>query len=180
MAEETEVIRRVVDGDLDSFRLLVKRYERPIARLIGNLVADRHQGEDLLQDVFLTAFERLHRFDPQRAAFSTWLFAIARNKCINALKKKRPLPTAEMPAAVRGRTPYDDLAEKELFEQFDAALETLPPAQKIAFVLAEFVGLSCAEISQIEGVGPGTVRSRISRAKERLRSLLRQYARGET
>ncbi len=180
MSEEIEVIRRVVDGEIDSFRLLVKRYERPIARLIGNLVADRHHGEDLLQDVFLTAFEGLHRFDSSRAAFSTWLFTIARNKCLNALKKKTPVATDDLPPAARYRTPYHDLADKELLEQLDEALQKLPPAQKMAFVLAEFVGLSHQEISEIEGVKTGTVRSRISRAKERLRTLLHQYAKGET
>ncbi len=180
MVEEIEVIRRVVDGDTDAFRLLVKRYQRPIARLIANLVPDRHQGEDLLQEVFMAAFRRLHRFDPHRAAFSTWLFTIARNQCINALKKKRPVPAADVPVAARHRTAYDDLAEKELFEQLDAALEKLPPAQKIAFVLAEFVELSHEEISKIEGVRVGTVRSRVSRARQRLRGLLRQYVQGGT
>ncbi len=177
MTEEADVIRRVVDGDVDSFRFLVDRYQRPVFRLIRNLVADPHLGEDVAQDVFLNAFRRLPSFDPARAGFFTWLMTIARNQCINALKKKRPQPSGSLPDCACSRTPHDDLAEKELFEQLDEALEALPLGQRATFVMAEFVGLSYDQIAQIEGVEVATIRSRVSRAKERLRSLLRQFAR---
>ncbi len=176
MTEETEVIRRVVCGEVDAFQLLVRRYERPVFRLIGNLVANRHACEDVAQDVFLTAFRNLPTFDPRRSRFSTWLLTIARNKCLNALKKKAPSTCAELPHPLRRRTAHDDLVGKELFEQLDEALDALPPALRTVFVLAELMDLSNEEIAQVEGVKVGTVRSRLSRAKAKLRSLLRQYA----
>lgn len=177
MTEEAEVIRRVVAGEVDRFRFLVERYERPVFRLVRNLVGDPHACEDVAQDVFLTAFHRLSRFDPSRARFSTWLLTIARNKCLNALKKKRPLANGGLAEQASARTPSDDAAEKELFERLDVALEALPLAQRTVFVMAELAGLPYDQIAEIEGVEVGTVRSRISRAKKRLRSLLRPFAR---
>ena len=177
MNEEAEVIRRVVDGDVDSFRFLVDRYQRPVLRLVRNLVADPHLAEDIVQDTFLAAFRRLRGFDPARARFLTWLMTIARNRCLNVLQKKRPVSGGSLPEAVCRRTPQDALVEKELFEQLDAALEALPLGQRATFVMAEFVGLSYEEIAGIEGVETSTVRSRVSRARERLRSLVVQFAR---
>ncbi len=177
MTDEAEVIRRVVAGDVDRFRLLVERYQRPVFRMIRNLVGNPHTCEDIAQEVFLTAFHRLADFDPGRAGFSTWLMTIARNKCLNALKKKQPAPAGDLAAGACWQTPSDDLAEKELSERLDEALEALPLGQKTAFVMAELVGLSYDQIASIEGVEVGTIRSRVSRAKQRLRSLLGQYAR---
>ena len=177
MTDEAEVIRRVVAGDVDRFGLLVERYQPPVFRLIRNLVGNPHTSEDIAQDVFLTAFHRLPDFDPARGSFSTWLMTIARNKCLNALKKKRPAPAGDLPAGACWRTPSDDLAEKELFQRLDEALEALPLGQKTAFVMAELVGLSYEQIARVEGVEVGSIRSRVSRAKQRLRSLLGQFAR---
>ncbi|HUT94093.1 MAG TPA: sigma-70 family RNA polymerase sigma factor [Thermoguttaceae bacterium] len=177
MADESEVIRRVVAGEVDRFRWLVERYERPVFCLIRNLVPDAHTCEDVAQDVFLTAFHQLPGFDPARGRFSTWLMTIARNKCLNAMKKKRPAPGGGLSEQTTSRTPCDEAAERELFERLDEALQTLPIGQRAVFVLAELAGLPYEEIAEIEGVEVGTVRSRVSRAKERLRSLLRQFAR---
>ncbi len=176
MIEEAEVIRRVVDGDVEAFCLLVRRYERPVFSAICNIVLDVHCCEDIAQDVFLTAYRQLDRFDSRRSSFSTWLFTIARNKSINALKKKIPTTVGELPPPIWARTPADDLAEKELFSRLDEVLEQLPTAQKTVFVLAELLGLSHEEVAAIEAVSRGTVRSRLSRARKRLRHLLREYA----
>jgi len=176
MPEEAEVIRRVVEGDVDGFRLLVERYQRPVFLLVRNLVPNPHTCEDIAQDVFLTAFHRLSSFDPARATFLTWLLTIARNKCLNVLKKKTPNPNGEAFERASLRTPPEEAAERELFQRLDEALEGLPPQQRTAFVLAEFMGLSYDQLAGIEGVAVATVRSRVSRAKERLRSLLRPFA----
>lgn len=82
---------------------------------------------------------------------------------------------AGLPAVVDLRSPERAASEAELFRQLDAALAALPFEQRSAFVLAHLQGLSHEEVGQIEGVGVGTVKSRIARAREKLRTLLRQY-----
>jgi len=174
MIQETQVIRQVVEGDIESFRLIVERYERPIVRMIRNIINNRESCEDIAQDVFFTAYRKLASFDPVRGNFSTWLFTIARNKSINALRKKRPLSMSELPQKSDRHNPSDELAERELFDKLDAGLEALPSAQKRAFVLAEFEELSYEDIAQIEGVRIGTVKSRINRAKKKLAKALKE------
>ena len=123
----------------------------------------------------LAAFRSLASFDPKRSAFSTWLFTIARNRCRNELARRRPVAGAELPDVVDLRSPERAASEAELFRQLDAALDALPFEQRSAFVLAQ-QGLSYEEVGRIEGVGVGTVKSRIARAREKLRCLLRHVA----
>jgi RNA polymerase sigma-70 factor (ECF subfamily) len=174
MSDDLEVIRRVLAGEGECFRDLVERYQRPLFRLVRNLLPDPNDCADVAQEVFLAAYTSLGGYDPRRAAFSTWLFTIARNKCWNALKKKRPHLPGNLPERIDARTPEGVLAEEELFRQLDAALAALPPEQRTAFVLSEIQGLSHEEIGRIEGVKLGTVKSRLSRARDRLRSLFQR------
>ncbi len=103
--------------------------------------------------MFLAAFRGLASFDPKRAAFSTWLFTIARNRCRNELARRRPLAGIELPDVVDLRSPERAASEAELFRQLDAALDALPFAQRSAFVLTQLQGLSYEEVGRIEGVG---------------------------
>ena len=174
MTQETKIIHRVLEGDIESFRHIVEMYERPIVRMIRNLINNRETCEDIAQDVFFTAYRKLASFDPALSNFSTWLFTIARNKSINAMKKKRPVLMSELPHNSNGHNPSDELAEREFFDKLDAGLEVLPSAQKKAFVFAEFENLSYEEIAQIEGVRTGTIKSRINRAKKKLAKALKE------
>lgn len=172
MHDDLRVIERVKAGEVDAFRTLVKRYERSVFLIVKNLLPDVDDREDVAQETFLAAYANLAAYDSDRAKFSTWLSTIARNKCLNLLKRRRPILTDAVVEASDWRTPMDDLADDELHRRLDAALDQLPVEQRTAFVLAEFHELSYEEIGQIEGVKLGTVKSRISRAKEKLRRVL--------
>jgi RNA polymerase sigma-70 factor (ECF subfamily) len=176
MSDDLATIRSVLDGDLDAFRVLVLKYERPLYRFVLGLVADSHEAEDVAQDVFLAAYRGLSSYDPARSGFTAWLFGIARNKCLRAQKRRRPAPLDKLPESTGGRSPEAVLAEAEWFRLLDFALNTLPFEQKSVFVLAEIEGMSLAEIASVEGVPIGTVKSRLSRAKEKLRGELRHIA----
>ena len=178
MADEIEIIRSILAGDADSFRLLVQRYHRPVIRMIRNIVNDNHICEDIAQDVFLAAYRKLASFDIARSRFSTWLFTIARNRSINELRKIRRVSVERPPNSSDSSEPADALARKEFFSRLDEALQGLGVRQKTAFVLAEFEGLRYEEIAQIEGVRIGTIKSRINRAKKKLRLALKD-AEGE-
>jgi len=171
MNEDTQIIERVLAGEIDAFRCLVTRHQGSLFSLVGNLVADLNDRDDIAQETFLAAYLHLDSYDPRKGRFSTWLLTIARNKCLNAMKRQRPLVMESLPPRIDSNNPVDRLSETELFARLDHALAALPVEQKTAFVLSEIEGLSHEEICQIEGVPLGTVKSRISRAKEKLRAL---------
>jgi len=172
MTEETGIIKAVLEGDTESFRLLVQRYQKPVIRMIANLINDRHTCEDVAQEVFLAAYRKLPSFNPARSSFSTWLFTIARNKSINIMKKRTILPVSNPPENPDFSGPADSLVRDELFIKLDHALTSLSPGHRRALVMAEFENLPYDQIAQIEGVRIGTIKSRINRAKHKLRSAL--------
>ena len=176
MNDDLDAIQRVLADDVESFRRLVDRYQRPLLTLVRNLTPRDTDHEGVAQEVFLAVFRCLASFDPKRSTFSTWLFTIARNRCRNEHARRRPIAGVELPESVDLRSPEREASEAELFRQLDAALDALPFEQRCAFVLSQLQGLSYEEVGRIEGVGVGTVKSRIARAREKLRCLLRHVA----
>src|SRR5438270_12627592 len=108
MGDDLEAIGRVLAGDAESFRPLVERYQGPLLALVHNLLPFGADHEALAQETFLAAFLHLPSFDASRSAFSTWLFAIARHKCLN--ERKRPRPVASGPEPAHTRTPEAEAA----------------------------------------------------------------------
>lgn len=172
MASENHVIASVLAGQVSEYRKLVEQFQRPVVRFARNLIGDEYDAEDIAQEVFLAAFDNLASYDSKRASLLTWLFTFTRNRCVNYLKRKRPLIDGELVADTR-LGPGDDEAERrEFWRRLDQALDALPIEQKTAFVLFEIEGLPYADIAQIEQTTLGTVKSRIHRAKQRLRSAM--------
>lgn len=175
MNEDEQVISHVLAGDTEAYRLLVSRHECLVFGFVQNLVRNSADVEDIAQEVFVAAFTHLDSFDPKRAKFSTWLLTIARNRCCNFLKR-RSRTTAELGDPVcNAASPAMDMVDGETWSRLDAALDRLSIEQRAAFVLAEIQELPLAEIAAIEGVPLGTVKSRLSRAKENLRRELRDW-----
>jgi RNA polymerase sigma-70 factor, ECF subfamily len=120
-------------------------------------MGDSHRSEEIAQDIFVIAFQKLSAFDPARSQFSTWLFTIARNKSINTLKKKSPVPMNHLPERADSRNPSDELSDKELFNQLDEILKALPGKLQRAFILSEFEQMPYEQIAQIERARLGTI-----------------------
>ena len=171
---ESKIIERVRHGEVEAFEFLVKKYQKPVFVMVGNILRESNRVEDIVQEVFLSAYKNIHSFNPDIGRFSTWLFTIARNKCLNEIKKKREL-VSELPDMMGFQNPVDDLLAKEVFIKLDNALNHLPFSQRTVFVLAELQGLSYAEIAKIEGINTGTVKSRLSRTKGKLRRILKEF-----
>jgi RNA polymerase sigma-70 factor, ECF subfamily len=174
MPEDSDIVKRVLRGDVDSFGILVERYQRPVLSMIQRMIWDSHRSEEIGQEVFVTAFRKLSSFDPARSRFSTWLFTIARNLSLNALKKKLPLPMEKLPEMLTSRNPSHELSDKELFMQLDAALNALPGKLRRAFVLAEIEQIPYEEVARIEGARLGTIKSRINRARARIYAAMQE------
>ncbi|MEM1297490.1 MAG: RNA polymerase sigma factor [Verrucomicrobiota bacterium] len=160
-------------GDLASFRAIVERYQTPIFRMTYQFVNDYHLAQDLAQEVFVRAFRSLAKFDPERGSFSTWLYTIARNASCSALRKIKPFEGSDsLPEVEDEATPSSHATRLDEFLRLDAALSELEEPFKSAFILAEIEELPLAQVAEIDGVPVGTVKSRVSRAKERLRRIL--------
>lgn len=170
MDDDQQAIAEVLAGDAGAFRGLVERHQRVVWTFAWNMLRNDADAEDLTQDVFVAAFRSLHTFDAARARFSTWLLTIARNRCCTMLKTRPPSVVDE---EIADNLPTADMAitDSELWQQLDTALGHLPTEQRSAFVLAEIQELPYSEIATIEGVQIGTVKSRVSRAKARLREI---------
>ena len=171
-ADDSQIVARVLAGEASEYRHLVERHQRSVFRFAWNLIGDEHEAEDITQEVFVAAFRRLESYDGKRAALKTWLLTITRNRCINHLKRKRPAVGDD---AIRNHVASASICESEregFWRALTAALARLPLKQKTAFVLAEIEKLSYAEIATIEQTTCGTVKSRIHRAKQRLRASL--------
>src|SRR6185312_8031464 len=152
---------------------LVERHQSSVCATVRALMPRYSDWEDVSQEVFLAAFRHLETFDSSKGTFRAWLLAIARNQCRNAWKRPVANPTGMIREGADHRTPDLAAAESEWFEGLDAGLAALPEEQRLVFVLIELQGLSYREAAEIAGTNVGTVKSRLSRAKEWLREALR-------
>jgi RNA polymerase sigma-70 factor (ECF subfamily) len=160
--------RRLVDdaraGDADAFTTLVERYGPPVHALCVASVLDHGEAEDLVQEIFTAAWRGLPRFRG-RAAFSTWLFAIARNACVDRARRRGARPAAvslDAAADVAATEPHERTREVM------AAAARLPVSLCRAVLLRDLQGLAYEEIAQLEDIPIGTVRSRIAEGRARL------------
>jgi RNA polymerase sigma-70 factor (ECF subfamily) len=173
--DETRLIEQVRAGNRESFRILVETHQQQVFRICYHLLKDGGNAEDLAQETFVTAFRKISQFDPDRGRFSTWLIVIAKRLCLNALRTITPIPMAEPPGgSAPPRDSPDRRAERsETFRALDAALAKLSDEHRRAFIFSEIEELPHEEIARIENIAPGTVKSRVSRAKLALQGELR-------
>ncbi|MEO6991822.1 MAG: sigma-70 family RNA polymerase sigma factor [Candidatus Baltobacteraceae bacterium] len=171
-ADDARVLALVVaarEGSPDAFGELVDRYRDPVMRLAYRLTRDPDEAKDVTQDAFLRAFRRIESFRPDRP-FSRWLFVIARNASLDALRRKRRVAVPFAPdetGAVIG--PEELTVRNEDALRLHVALGELPPNHRRALELYYFTGLRYREIAGELGIPIGTVKTYIARAKRRLR-----------
>ncbi|MBI3866229.1 MAG: sigma-70 family RNA polymerase sigma factor [Planctomycetia bacterium] len=172
MLEDVEAVERVIAGDREAFRHLVNRHQAAVCATVRALSSARADWEDVAQDVFLAAFQHLATFDASKGSFRTWLLAITRNQFRNRIRRIGPTAVASVPDRHHVRTPAELASEAEWFERLDAGLAALPDDQRLTFVLVELQGLTYQEAADIAETTVGTVKSRLFRAKARLREIL--------
>ena len=184
--DETQLIARGRKGDLSAFNLLVEHYQRPLFNLCLRMLGAPEPAEDATQEAFIAAYRSLNRF--RGGSFRSWLFRIAANACHDEHRRRRARPSVSLDAP-RGedRQPLDvpnpgptldeHIEQLELGGALQMALAGLPKDQRLAIVLCDVHGLDYSEIAAAMNVSLGTVKSRISRARSRLRALL--IAQGE-
>jgi RNA polymerase sigma-70 factor (family 1) len=175
-------VRKAKRGNHKAFEKLVIKYQKPIYYSIRKMVLDHDDTNDIVQDTFVKAYSNMHRFDEQ-FPFYPWLHRIAVNTAINyRTKKSRFIENLPDPAGKKinesilaKNNPLDDFLEKELKSNIAEALERLPVEQRVVFVMRTSEDLSYQEIGEQLDISIGTVMSRLSRARSKLRELLQHY-----
>lgn len=179
------LVERAQAGERQAFRDLVEAHADRIFNYLYHLLGDREEAEDLAQETFLRAWQSLERFRGG-AAFSTWLYRIATNLAVDAVRRRRrrcpaesldaPVETedGEIRREVVGRVagPDEELVREELQRAVWASIRELPPKLQPVLVLYDFQQLSYEEIARILRIPLGTVKSRLFHARQQLKRIL--------
>ena len=180
------LIRQVVSGNRDAFRMLVVRYQRPLFRFLGGFGLGQAVAEEVAQEAFLRAYRNLARYDSAKATFSSWLFTIAKHLALNEaarashrashLDVSAGAALAMVESTTTGGSPgaHETIETDERRNRVQQALQKLPDVLRSALVLAYVKELSLSDIAEIESCALGTVKSRIFRGKQLLRAALAQ------
>ena len=184
--EDDDLLRRARAGDLDAFNLLVLRHERAVFNVCLRILHDAPTAEDATQDTFIRAWGSLDGF--RGDAVRPWLFKIATNRSFDLLRVRSRRATTSLDAepfeiepvwtagGAADESPDAGALRKELGMQLERALAQLPEDQRTVVILADVQGLDYHEVAEATGAALGTVKSRLSRGRSRLRQILRDDA----
>jgi RNA polymerase sigma-70 factor (ECF subfamily) len=187
---DSVLMLRVKQGDEEAFVQLVEKYKQPVLNFVQRTLRDSTDAEDVAQTVFVQVFKSAKRYRAA-AKFSTWLFTIARNLCLNEIRRRSRHPADSMDAQgsehpdqplrqfedVNNPIPPDSLLQGELAEKIDAALAVLPENQRTALLLCRQEELSYEEMAEILDCSVSAVKSLIHRGRETLKNTLKPYLR---
>lgn len=173
---EEQCVAQARGGDVSAFEELVRMYEAPVYRLALRMCGGRAEdAQEVAQEAFLAAWRGLPRFRGQ-CRFSSWLYKLTANAAVDHLRREKrrpaavPLENAGEPADPH--TPQEELERRELHRAVQQALDRLTPEHREVLLLRQMQGLSYQEIGAALSLEEGTVKSRISRAKRQLRTIL--------
>jgi RNA polymerase sigma-70 factor (ECF subfamily) len=182
--EERRLVEVAQRGDVESFNELVRLFEGRVYNLCYRMLGDADSAADAAQDAFLSAFRNLRSF--RGGSFRSWMLRIATNTCYDVLRvrKRRPSISLDMEAddeldssplqiADTAESPDDFAQRRELAAAIQAGLTALPDEQRIVLILSDIQGLAYEEIAQITNSNLGTIKSRLSRGRARLREVLK-------
>ncbi len=180
MDEDLQYVEEARSGDKEAFSFLIEKYQKQIFNFIYQFFRDYHQSLEVTQETFLRAFKFIHTFQSGRK-FSTWLYSIAKNLCIDEIKKRSKVNTIPISEAQKRESPDDGTSMLYVHKDPDAemiksedkralleAIDKLPVKYKMVITLCYFDGMSYEEISEVVEMPLSTVKVRIFRAKKKL------------
>lgn len=180
---DAKVVQVVLEGDKSSYALLVDSYSERIINYLARMTGNRWEAEELAQETFVRAYFALRSYKPQYK-FSTWLYKIATNLCINHLKRRKRLvyvddyqdqegrPAWVVPDTRSYGNPALAAEQHDLQRQVQDAINQLPPIYRTVIVLRHVHDLSYQEISEVTDLPIGTVKSRLGRGRCKLTKIL--------
>jgi RNA polymerase sigma-70 factor (ECF subfamily) len=185
---DAALMLRVKQGDRGAFVELVDKYKQPVMNIAYRMLRDATEAEDLAQNVFVQVHKSAHRYQVS-SKFSTWLFTIARNLCLNEIRRRSRHPASSLDAPHpdqedqplhqfedrRTASPPESLLHGELEEKINLALAELPENQRLAILLCRQEELSYEEIAKVLGCSVSATKSLIHRGRETLKRQLKPY-----
>jgi RNA polymerase sigma-70 factor, ECF subfamily len=172
-----DLLKRIADGDRDAFAKVVESFQRPLFGFLGRLGMSKAVAAEIAQETFLRAWRNLGQYQIGQAQFSTWLFSIARNLALNEMT--RASNRGESTAEIAGTTavsalqePLDQMVREQTNSRLRDALLRLPLLERTTLALAYVRELPLAEIAILEDTTVGAVKTRLHRAKAKLREWL--------
>ena len=181
-----QTLKSIQQGDKTAFAALVGRFQKPLFSYLGKMALPQAIAEEIAQETFIRAWQAKETFDPEKASISTWLFTIARRLALNELDRASRrfeisgqssiasdnYPTAYEHVDDQQLNPQESLQKSELKQALWRALKTLEPHDRSLLALAYLKDLEFAAIAEIEGIPVGTVKSRLHRIRQQLKSTL--------
>jgi RNA polymerase sigma-70 factor (ECF subfamily) len=180
--DEDELILKTQKGDLGSFDILVRRYQKRVYFVAYRMVKNHDEADDIAQETFIHAYSAIKSFKVGYRLY-TWLYRICMNLSINHLKRRKFVvpesqfdeQTSPLEREASGNDPMESLLSKELGDKIEQAIDSLPPKYKAVLVLRIYEDLSYEEIAKTLKISLGTVMSRLFRARERMQEKLKEY-----
>ena len=184
-ASDVALMLRVRDGDLEAFETLVTRHQHSVVGTAAKMLGGATDAEDIGQQVFVRVWKHAARYQPS-AKFTTWLMTITRNLVFNELRRRRRSQQVSMDAdegdTIRHQfvdeqaaAPSEEMLDSELHEAIDAAIASLPEAQRLAIVLRRYEGMPYEEIAEVLKTSVPAVKSILFRARAELKARLKKY-----
>jgi RNA polymerase sigma-70 factor (ECF subfamily) len=186
--DEPALIREAQDGGLDAFNTLVLTYQTPVYNLAYRIMGDGDSASDAVQEAFIAAFKNLRHY--RGGSFKAWLMRIVTNACYDELRRRKRRPAASLEALTvvekgpdadaeaslvsHDESPEDFAQRRELARHLQGCIDRLPDDMRSVVVMSDVMGMDYAEIAASTGAALGTVKSRLSRARARMRDCLRQ------
>jgi RNA polymerase sigma-70 factor (ECF subfamily) len=163
-----QAVRRAQDGDGEALHYLYVRYALDLLRYVNSFVQDRHEAEDIVQNVFVKLITAIRKYEQKEAPFSAWILRVARNAALDHLRTRRAIPTEEVRVADVGQSD----ASVERGRDLRSALGRLPEVQREVMVLRHIVGLSPAEIASTLGKSESSIHGLHHRGRRTLQANL--------
>ncbi|GAB6905016.1 RNA polymerase sigma factor [Desulfosarcina cetonica] len=170
---DAALVARVADGDERAFGALLRRHQDAVYGFAWRLLKDPQEAEDVTQETFLSLFQIAGRYRPE-AALRTFLLRIAKNRCIDRYRKKRPDLMDEFPDIPSAETPLGLLEHAIDADRLEKAIDGLPVNQRSAILLRHTQQLSYRQIAEVMELSASAVESLLVRARRKLREVLRE------
>ena len=184
VSDDAELVRRALARDAGAFRAIMQKHNRRLYRIARSILRDNTEAEDAVQDAYVSAFTQLASYRGE-STLATWLSRIVMNEALGRLRRRRPTVDLAALDSVRSEaeiiqfplsTPSDDpertMAQRQILQLVEQATDNLPEVFRLVFVTRVIEGMSVEETSQLLGIKPETVKTRLHRARQLVRDQL--------